>query len=120
MNLWSLLCAAALLILPQPVRTSYSTYSTSPHNNNNNNFVYGNQLQGSDNSRRRPSPSIINPVEMVSFQLMDDQDDQSSSSFMEKSRYDWAGRRDKTRRPLPLLSRGERETDFDDFLVTSN
>ena len=125
MNLLSVVCVlqyTTFLIIPQPVKTSFSplTYSTAP----NNNFEYGNQIEGSGSSRRRPSPSIMNPVELVSFQLMDDQDDkstysdgdQSSSNYLERSRYDWAGRRDKNRRPLPLLSRGERETDFDDYL----
>ena len=82
-------------------------------------------------------PSILNPLEVVSFQLMEDNDKSqnpaaglSSSSnnnknmdeiaYMNRNRYDWAGKNQNGGRrrnnQLPLLSRGERETDYDDFL----
>ena len=81
-------------------------------------------------------PTILNPLEVVSFQLMEDNDKSqkppgglSSSSknknmdeiaYMNRNRYDWAGKSKNGGRrrnnQLPLLSRGERETDYDDFL----
>ena len=62
-------------------------------------------------------PTIYDPVELVHFQLMDGSEDVS------KNRYDMVPPYSLSSRPtqpsrfaLPLLSRGERDTGFDEYL----
>ena len=75
-------------------------------------------------------PSILNPVEVVNFKLLEDSRNMKNKmadpsektqqpdeiKYMNRNRYDWGGKNNRRRKQLPLLSRGERETEYDDFL----